>query len=132
MEIYSKYGWMVFASKILKQRIEEDRLKIYLMINMTDSTTQGIEHLRSFVRGVLKEDLKNVRAHHERTTAGTRVLQKMHDAPGVLEALSNVEDPKELAHVIEAIIDAVPIVRKSDVLKALFTVQSHERKARKR
>ena len=98
----------------------------------TNGDENEIGQLRILVRGFVSEDLKNVRAHHERTSVGTRVIQKMHDAPGVLEALSMVDDPKELAHVIEAIIDAVPIVSRVDVLRALTTVQSHERKVRKR
>jgi hypothetical protein len=55
----------------------------------------------------------------------------MHDAPGVMEALMMIEDPKELAQIIEALLDAVPIVRRDEVLRALGIVQRHERKTRR-
>lgn len=88
--------------------------------------------LRETVRGLVAEDLKNLGMPHDRTTAGSSALRKMHDAPGVLEALAGITEPRELAHVIEAIIDAVPIVRREDVLKALTTVQRHEKKTHRR
>lgn len=88
--------------------------------------------LRQFVREALNEDLKNIGGHHDKTVTGSVVLRKMHDAPGVLEALAAVDSPKELAHIIEAIIDAVPIVRREDVLKALRTVGRHERSTHRR
>jgi hypothetical protein len=47
----------------------------------------------------LTEDLKNVGGKHERTVTGSMVLRKMHDSPGIMEELSKVDDPKELAHV---------------------------------
>ncbi len=90
------------------------------------------EELRRYVRLLLQEDLKNLRAPHERTVAGADVLRKMHDAPGVLQALSQVDSATELAHVIEAIIDAVPVVRRHDVLDALTKVTRHEKKVRLR
>jgi hypothetical protein len=90
-----------------------------------------VSQLRSLVRDVVSEDLKNVRSRHEKTAAGATVLRRMHDAPGVLEALAAVDSPKELAHVIEAIIDAVPVVRREDVLRALTTVARHERATRR-
>ena len=80
----------------------------------------------------VREDLKNVGGRHEKTVAGSTVLRKMHDAPGVMEALAAVDSPKELAHVIEAIIDAVPVVRRDEVLKALSTVTRHEKSTHKR
>jgi hypothetical protein len=83
--------------------------------------------LRPIIDEVIAEDLKNVRSKHEKTIAGTTALRKMHDAPGVLEALSQITDPKELAQVIEAIIDSVPMVKRGDVLSALAKVTRHER-----
>ena len=80
----------------------------------------------------IQEDLKNVGGRHERTAAGSIVLRKMHDAPGVMEALTKIKDPKELAHIIEAIIDAVPIVRRDEVLQSLTKVTRHERSTHKR
>lgn len=91
-----------------------------------------MDDLRHFVREALREDLKNVGSRHEKTVTGSVVLRKMHDAPGVLEALSAVDSARELAHVIEAIIDAVPVVRREDVLKALRTVGRHERTTHRR
>jgi len=83
------------------------------------------------LRKIVQEDLKNVHSKHEKTVTGSTVLRKMHDAPGVMEALTMIEDPKELAQVIEALIDAVPIVRRDEVLHALGIVQRHERKTRR-
>lgn len=87
--------------------------------------------LRTLIDDIIAEDLKNVRSQHEKTIAGTTALRRMHDAPGVLEALSQITDPKELAQVIEAIIDAVPMVRRGDVLATLAKVQRHERTTRR-
>jgi len=86
-----------------------------------------ISQLRQVVRDVIAEDLKNVHSKHEKTTAGSAALRLIHDAPGVMEALSNITSPKELAHIIEAIIDAVPVVRRADVLHALTMVTRHEK-----
>lgn len=86
-----------------------------------------VSQLRQVVRDVIEEDLKNIHGKHERTTAGSTVLRHMHDAPGVMEALASVTSPKELAHIIEAIIDAVPVVRRDEVLRALTTVTRHEK-----
>jgi len=89
------------------------------------------EQLRTIIEETITEDLKNVRGKHEHTIAGTTALRRMHDAPGVLEALSQITDPKELAQVIEAIIDAVPMVNRGDVLGALAKVTRHERSTRR-
>jgi hypothetical protein len=90
-----------------------------------------IGELKHIIQETLDEDLKNVHSKHEKTSTGSAVLRKMHDAPGVLEMLSKIKSPKELAQVIEAILDAVPVVRRDDVLKALTTVQRHERSTRR-
>lgn len=55
----------------------------------------------------------------------------MHNAPGVLQALQSIDTPKELAQLIEELIDAVPMVNKGEVLAALAKVQGHELKARR-
>jgi hypothetical protein len=56
----------------------------------------------------------------------------MHDAPGVLDSLSHIDDPRELAQIIQAIIDSVPITKRAEVLRALNTVMGHERKTHNR
>lgn len=86
----------------------------------------------SKLRQLIQETMENVHSKHEKTTAGSVVLRKMHDAPGVLESLSQIDNPRELAHVIEGIIDAVPVVRRADVLEALAKVKHHEREERRR
>jgi len=83
--------------------------------------------LRQLVREVLKEDLKNVGSRHQRTATGTTILRRMHDAPGVLSSLSSIDDPRELAQVIQAIIDAVPLTSREEISKALNIVTRHER-----
>lgn len=91
------------------------------------AVSEDVRQLRRFVRAAVNEDLKNVGGKHEKTVAGAHVLKMMHDAPGVMEALAGIGSPKELAHVIEAIIDAVPVVRRAEVLKALGVVMRHEK-----
>ncbi len=88
--------------------------------------------LRRIIRELIQEDMKNIGSRHQKTVAGTAALRKMHDAPGVLDALSNIDDPKELAQVLQATIDAVPITKRDAVLKALGTVGRHERTTHKR
>lgn len=87
--------------------------------------------LRLMVRRILSEDLKNVRSKHEKTVAGTTVLRLMHDAQGVLPALSQITSPTEMAQVIEALLDAVPMVSRRDVLEALMKVMRHEKATRR-
>ena len=89
-----------------------------------------LSHLRRIIQEELNQDLKNVHSKHEKTT-GTSVLRKMHDAPGVLAAISQLKTPKEVAQVIEAILDAVPMVSRESIFKALETVKRHERATRK-
>jgi hypothetical protein len=91
------------------------------------AVSEDLKQLRLFVRAAVNEDLKNVGGKHEKTVAGAHVLKMMHDAPGVMDALARVGNPKELAHIIEAIIDAVPVVGRAEVLKALTTVTRHEK-----
>ena len=95
--------------------------------------------LRSWIRETLRaesggvsQDLKNVGSRHEKTVGGTAALRRMHDAPGVLPALSQLHDPKELAQVIQALIDAVPITSRGDVFRALGIVGRHERATHRR
>ena len=88
--------------------------------------------LREAVRGLVAEDLKNLGVPHDATVGGSAALRKMHDAPGVLEAIASVTEPRELAHVIEALIDASGVVRRDEVLRAPGTVQRHEKKTHRR
>ena len=64
--------------------------------------------------------------------AGSAALKKMHDAPGVLSTLQRIKTPSELAQVIEALLDAVPITSREQILHAVDLVLQHERKARMR
>jgi hypothetical protein len=81
---------------------------------------------------MIDEDLKNVGGRHDKTAKGTRALKKMHDAPGVLASLSDIDRPEELAQVIQAIDDAAPITGREEILKAIKKVLSHERSTRNR
>lgn len=91
----------------------------------------SIGDLRLVIREVLNEDLKNVYSAHEDTVAGHAALKKMHDSPAVMKALSKIDDPREIAHVIEAELDAMPVVSRATVEKALNIVRRHERKNRR-
>lgn len=88
--------------------------------------------LRQLIREIIKEDLKNVGGRHQHTAAGTSTLRKMHDAPGVLDSLASIEDPKELAQIIQALIDAVPMTHREEIMKALDIVRRHERATHRR
>lgn len=90
------------------------------------------ELLREAVRTFVDEDLKNVRSKHAHTAAGTTALRKMHDAKGVLAALENITQPMELVQVLEAVLDAVSIAGREEVLKALSAVTKHEKTTRAR
>lgn len=72
--------------------------------------------LRKIIREAIQEDLKNVGSRHQKTVAGALALRKMHDAPGVLDALSDISNPQELAQIIQATIDAVPITKRAAVI----------------
>jgi hypothetical protein len=88
--------------------------------------------LRILIREMIEEDLKNLRAPHDQTVSGMSTLKKMHDAPGVVASLTKIHTPRELAHVIEALIDAVSISSRSDILQALGMVARHEKKTHTR
>lgn len=83
------------------------------------------------VEDSVDEDMKNIYSKHQPTVDSQKVLRTMHDAPGVMAALTKINNPQELASVIEAIIDACPIVRKDEVLNALRKVEKHEKKTRR-
>ena len=83
------------------------------------------------LRGLIAEDLKNIYSKHKKTVDSQHALKVMHDAPAVLAALQKIDKPNELAAVIEAIIDACPIVKKAEVLDALMKVQRHEKTTRR-
>lgn len=91
-----------------------------------------IEDDQGLLKKFISEDLKNIYSKHEpATTDSKKVLRMMHDAPGVMSALQKIDSPQELAAVIEALIDACPVVKKGDVLGALSKVTRHERKTRR-
>ena len=83
--------------------------------------------LREMIREVLAEDLKNVGSEHQHTVAGTAAIHKMHNAPGLLDKFTDIKKAKDLAQVIQAIIDSTPITRRAELLKALSIVLRHER-----
>lgn len=90
-----------------------------------------MDDVEKLLRMLIAEDLKNIYSKHKRTVDSQHVLKMMHDSPGVMDALQKIDKPSELAAVIEALIDACPIVRKGDVMKALGNVQRHERTTRR-
>lgn len=92
----------------------------------------SLKDLRKLIREVIEEDLKNVGSTHPDTVAGTSALRMMHNAPGVLASLQKIKSPNELAQVIEALLDAVPVVKRDEVLRALEMVLRHERSTRMR
>jgi len=83
------------------------------------------------LREVIAEDLKNIYSKHKKTVDSQRALKTIHDAPRVMDALAEINSPTELAAVIEALIDACPIVKKAEVLRALGVVQKHEKTTRR-
>lgn len=83
------------------------------------------------LRELVLEDLKNIYSQHKKTVDSQYVLKMIHDAPGVMDAFQKINKPAELAAVLEAIIDACPIIKKSSVLDALNKVQRHEKTTRR-
>lgn len=90
-----------------------------------------MDHGEKLLRELISEDLKNIYSHHKPTVDSKHALMMIHNAPGVLEALQKIDKPAELAAVLEAIIDACPIVRKDAVLNALTKVRTHEKTTRR-
>lgn len=90
-----------------------------------------MDSVEKLLRVLISEDLKNIYSKHKQTVDSQHVLKMIHDSPGVLDALQKINKPSELAAVLEALIDACPIVRKYDVMKALGSVQRHERITRR-
>lgn len=87
---------------------------------------------QGLLRKFISEDLKNVYSKHEPPTPETKhLLRTMHDAPGVMKSLPDIDTPRELAGVIEAVIDACSVVGKDAVLQALQKVMRHEKKTRR-
>lgn len=90
-----------------------------------------MDEVEDLLREMISEDLKNIYSKHKKTVDSQFVLKKIHDAPGVMDALTKINNPAELAAVIEALIDACPIVKKHEVLRAIGTVQKHEKTTRR-
>ena len=107
--------------------MSDDKKNIALLRRLV---AEEIQYLA--VRDVsVDEDMKNIYSQHEPTVDSQRVLKMMHNALGVMDSLTKINSPRELAAVIEALIDACPIVRKDEVLGALRKVEKHERKTRR-
>jgi hypothetical protein len=87
------------------------------------------EQLRSIIREELEtEQLKNLHSKHEATVDSKRVLEMMAKSKGVMQSIKKIDNARELAGLLEAIIDASSVGDKGAVLKALMKVQGHEKK----
>jgi len=87
------------------------------------------EQLRSIIREELEtEQLKNLHSKHETTVDSKRVLEMMAKSKGIMQLIKKIDNTKELASLLEALIDASGVADKSAVLQALTKVQGHEKK----
>ena len=87
------------------------------------------EQLRSIIREELEtEQLKNLHSKHEATVDSKRVLEMMAKSKGIMQLIKKIDNTKELASLLEALIDASGVADKSAVLQALTKVQGHEKK----
>ena len=77
---------------------------------------------------VQKEQLKNLHSKHEATVDSKRVLEMMAKSKGVMQSIKKIDNARELAGLLEALIDASSVGDKGAVLKALMKVQGHEKK----
>ena len=83
--------------------------------------------LRSFIRESIKDAYMNMHTSYD----SRHLLRMMMDSPGILDALQRVNSPIELAQFLDAIIDACPVVKRTEVLDALRRVTSYETQNRK-
>jgi hypothetical protein len=87
------------------------------------------EQLRSIIREELEtEQLKNLHSKHEATVDSKRVLEMMAKSKGIMQLIKKIDNTKELASLLEALIDSSGVVDKGAVLQALTKVQGHEKK----
>ena len=87
------------------------------------------EQLRSIIREELEtEQLKNLHSKHEATVDSKRVLEMMAKSKGIMQLIKKIDNTKELASLLEALIDSSGVVDKAAVLQALTKVQGHEKK----
>ena len=75
-----------------------------------------------------KEQLKNLHSKHEATVDTKRGLEMMAKSKGVMRSIKKIDNPRELAGLLEALIDASGVADKNAVLQALTKVQGHEKK----
>lgn len=89
------------------------------------------DSLWGFIREAValqKEQLKNLHSKHEATVDSKRVLEMMAKSKGVMQSIKKIDNPRELAGLLEALIDASGVADKNAVLQALTKVQGHEKK----
>jgi hypothetical protein len=86
-------------------------------------------HLRAIIQEELEtEQLKNLHSKHEATVDSKRVLEMMAQSKGVMQSIKKIDSARELAGLLEAIIDSSGVADKAAVLQALTKVQGHEKK----
>lgn len=89
------------------------------------------DSLWSYIREeveIQKEQLKNLHSKHEATVDSKRVLEMMAKSKGVMQSIKKIDNARELAGLLEAIIDSSGVPDKNAVLQALTKVQGHEKK----
>ena len=82
------------------------------------------------LRALIREHFRHGSSPHERTADAVRTLKAMQGSPTLQKAFDSIDRPRELAGVIEELIDATGMSR-TDVEQALAIVFKHE-KPRKR
>lgn len=82
--------------------------------------------LRRFVRAHLAEHFRHGGSPHQHTSDSDRALKAMQGNPALQRAFDAVDKPRELAAILEELIDATGMTRE-DIARALTVLMRHER-----
>jgi hypothetical protein len=81
------------------------------------------------LRKMIREHFRHGSAPHQRTTDSKRVLKAMQDSPTLQKAFDTIDQPRELAGIIEELIDATGMSREQ-IQRALSILYRHEKPRR--
>lgn len=78
------------------------------------------------LRKIIREHFRHGGSPHQRTSDSKRVLRAMQDSPTLQHAFDSIDQPRELAGVIEELIDATGMSREQ-IEQALAILYKHEK-----
>ena len=82
------------------------------------------------LRLLIREHFRHGSSPHERNPDIKRVLKTMQDNPSLQRAFDTIDKPRELAGVIEELIDATGMSR-DDISQALSIIFRHEKPSKR-